>query len=108
MKKFVLVSVLSLAFLSFAFPAYADSADVNKVEAFIRGVIQVLVTLAGLVSVVFFIIGGFKYITCSGNPETLEQGKRTIFYSALGLAVTLAAFVLSNIVTQIATAAFGK
>ncbi len=52
--------------------------------------------------------GGFGYITSSGNPEHLDRSKRTILYSALGLAIALGAFVLSNIVTQLATSAFGK
>jgi TRAP-type C4-dicarboxylate transport system permease small subunit len=107
-KRFLFIFILSLSFLSITFPAFADSADVNKVEEFIRGVIQVLVTLSGLTAAGFFVWGGFKYITSSGHPEALEGAKRTILYSAIGLAVTLAAFVLSNVVTQIATAAFGK
>jgi len=54
-----------------------------------------------------FCLGGFGYITSSGNPEKLDQSKKTILYSAIGLAIVLGAFVLSSIVTQLATAAFG-
>lgn len=108
MKKFLFVFILSLSFLSLAFPTFADSADVNKIEEFIRSVIQVLVTLSGLTAAGFFVWGGFRYITSAGHPDALESAKRTILYSGIGLAVTLAAFVLSNVVTQIATTAFGK
>jgi len=38
----------------------------------------------------------------------LEHAKRTIIFSALGLAITIAAFVLSNIVASLATSAFGS
>ena len=55
----------------------------------------------------FFVWGGVGYITSTGNPESLEKSKKTILYSAIGLAVVLGAFVLSNIVTQLATTAFG-
>lgn len=49
--------------------AFAASADVAKVEDFIRNVIKVIAGLAGLVATGFFVIGGFGYITSSGNPE---------------------------------------
>jgi len=54
----------------------------------------------------FFVWGGFGYITSSGNPETLDRSKKTILYSAIGLAVVLGAFVLTNIVSDLATGAF--
>ena len=43
------------------------------------------------------------FSSCEGN-----SAKRTIVYSAIGLTIALGAFVLSNIITQLATAAFGK
>ncbi len=85
-----------------------STGDVGQVENFIRNIIQVLAGLAGLVATGFFVVGGFGYITSSGNPETLEKSKRTLIFSGMGLAITIGAFVLSNIVTTIATNAFGS
>lgn len=88
--------------------ALAQSAgEVGQVENFIRSVIQVIAGLAGLIATGFFVVGGFGYITSSGNPETLEKSKRTLIYSGMGLAITIGAFVLSNIVTTLASNAFG-
>jgi len=87
-------------------PALADSPDLAKVENFARNVIQVLVVLAGLLAAGFFVMGGIGYITSSGNPEHLDKSKKTIIYSSIGLAVSIGAFVLSNIVSQLATDAF--
>jgi hypothetical protein len=88
--------------------AYADTPDVSKIENFAQNVIQVLVTLAGLLAAGFFVMGGISYITSSGNPEHLDRAKKTIVYSGIGLAVCIAAFVLSNVISQVATTAFGK
>lgn len=88
--------------------AYAADADVAKVENFIRNIIQVLVTLAGLIAAGFFVMGGIGYITSSGNPEHLDKSKKTLIYSSLGLAITIAAYVLSNIIADIASKAFGS
>lgn len=89
-------------------PALAASADVTRVQNFAQNIIQVLVTLAGLVAAGFFVVGGIGYITSSGNPEHLDRSKKTIVYSGLGLAICIGAFVLSNIVSDIATTAFTK
>lgn len=86
----------------------APTGDAAQVENFIRSVIQLIAGLAGLIATGFFVVGGFTYITSSGNPEKLDQAKRTLFYSAIGLAIVIAAFVISNIVTTLATKAFGS
>ena len=88
--------------------AFAATGDINSVESFIRSVITLVAGLAGLVASGFFLVGGFSYITSSGNPEHLDRAKKTITYSAIGLAIALGAFVLSNIVTTLATNAFGS
>ena len=108
MKKTIVFSTTLLSFLLLATPALAVSADVTKVESFLKSVIQILVTIAGLVSAGFFVWGGVGYITSSGNPESLDRSKKTIFYSAIGLVIVLGAYVLTNIVSDVATGSFGS
>ena len=106
-KIMALVVALGLPFV-LAHPAFAADGNVTQVENFIKSVIKVISGLAGLVATGFFVAGGFGYITSSGNPEHLEKSKHTLLYSAIGLAIVIAAFVISNIVTDLATSAFGK
>lgn len=89
-------------------PVFADTTGVTQVENFIKSVIQVMAALAGLVATGFFVMGGYQYIMSSGNPEHLARAKRTLIYSAAGLSVVIAAFVISNVVTDLATNAFGS
>jgi hypothetical protein len=107
MKKYIFLQALIVSFLLWATPAYAQSADVSKIQTFIQSVIQVLVTLSGLVAAGFIVWGGVGYITSSGNPEALEKSKKTILYSAIGLVLVLGAFVLSNVIGDLAGTAFG-
>lgn len=107
MRKLLALQLLSTLFLIAVSPAYAQSADVARIENFITNIIQIFVLLAGSIATLFFVVGGVRYITSSGNPEALEGAKKTIIYSGIGLALVLASFVLSNIVTQVATTAFG-
>jgi hypothetical protein len=89
-------------------PALAADGDVTKTQDFIRNIIKVAAGFAGLVAAGFFVVGGFTYITSSGNPEKLDKAKHTLVWSAVGLAIVIAAFVISNIVTDLATSAFGS
>lgn len=108
-KTYYFVAALVAIGLPFilAEPAFAQTAGVSNVENFIRNVITVLAGLAGLVATGFFVVGGFTYITSSGNPEQLDKAKRTLTWSAIGLAIVIGAFILAQIVTGIATQAFG-
>jgi hypothetical protein len=105
--KFVIFFVAVGLPLILAPTAFAASGDITNVENFIRSIIKVIAGLAGLVATGFFVAGGFTYIASSGNPEQLDKAKRTLTWSAIGLAIVIAAFVISNIVTTLATQAFG-
>ena len=103
-----LFTVALAAPLTFSGDVFAATSQMSQVDNFIRSVITAVTGIAGLVATGFFVLGGFKYITSSGNPHNLEHAKRTIVFSALGLAIAIAAFVLSSIVTSLATSAFGN
>lgn len=107
--KIMTVVVALLAPLLIVSTAYAQGTggDISNVENFIRNIIQIIAGLAGLIATGFFVAGGFGYITSSGNPENLEKSKRTLLYAAIGLAITIGAFVLSNIISDVAAKAFG-
>lgn len=91
-----------------AHPVLAADGNVGQVENFIRSIIKVVAGLAGLIATGFFVVGGLGYITSSGNPEKLDKSKQTLIWSGIGLAIVIGAFVISNIVTDLATNAFGK
>jgi hypothetical protein len=108
-KSLKIASCFAVGVAPFLMPnvVFAASGNIGQVDTFIKSVITALTSIAGLIATAFFVIGGFKYITSSGNPHNLEHAKRTIIFSALGLAIAIAAFVLSNIVTSLASSAFG-
>lgn len=99
--------VTLLAFVA-AQPALAagSSVDISQVQNFIQNIIEVLVTLAGLLATGFLVWGGIRYISSTGNPEHLDRAKHTIIYAGIGLAIAIGALSLSNIVSQLAAKAF--
>ena len=61
-------------------------------------VIEALLLFAGAVAVLFLIIGGFRYVVSSGNPDQVEAAKKTILYAVLGLIIIFIAFVLVQLI----------
>lgn len=106
-KTIAAITVLGAPFILSA-TAFAADSDITKTQDFIKSVIKVAAGFAGLIAAGFFVVGGFVYITSSGDPEKLHKAKHTLIWSAIGLAIVIAAFAISTIVTDLATGAFGK
>lgn len=53
--------------------------------------------IAGLISVLFVLLGGFWYMT-GGVTDDKEKGKKTITYALLGLVLTLLAWIIVNVI----------
>ena len=43
------------------------------------------------VAVLFIIIGGFRYVISSGDPQDMSKAKNTILYALIGLVVAITA-----------------
>lgn len=63
-------------------------------------VVQFLISLAGVASIIFIIIGGIKIVTASGDEKKLASAQSTILYAIIGLVVTILALVMVNIVQK--------
>lgn len=55
------------------------------------------ISIAGVISLLFVILGGFWYMT-GGLTDDKEKGKKTIMYALLGFVLTLLAWILVNVV----------
>lgn len=70
-----------------------------KVDAGLQSVLNMVFTAAGLLAVIFIIIGGAKYVLSGGDSAGLKSAKETIMYAIVGLVVTLVAFGVVNYIT---------
>lgn len=67
------------------------------VPFYITFIIQFLLTVAGLIAVLFVVIGGYHYVV-GGLTEDKEKGKKTIFNALIGLIVALSAWIIVNFI----------
>ena len=68
----------------------------------ISSILGVVFGIVGGLSLLFIIIGGFRYVISAGDPQSIAQAKNTILYAVIGMAVAIGAeaivsFVLGKI-----------
>lgn len=75
---------------------YTPGEGVNKV-------IKIAFTLVGILTVLFIVIGGFRYMTSAGDEKRAGSGKKTIQWALIGLVLVLFAYAIVTISTRLAT-----
>jgi len=96
MKRLILFISLVLPLLVFAKPALAINSPPEILE-FTRNTLNIITIIATASAVLFLIRGGFLYMTSTGNPEVLDQAKKTIRNAVIGLILVLGAGVIISI-----------
>lgn len=59
--------------------------------------------LAGALAILFIVIGGYQYMTSSGDDKKAENGKKTIKWAIIGLGLVLFAYAIVTVVVRLAT-----
>ena len=64
----------------------------------LSNIVNALIFVAGIVSVIVIIIGGFRYTTSQGNDKSVTAAKDTILYAVVGLVISILSFAIVNFV----------
>lgn len=59
-------------------------------------VINLLLTIIGIIAVIMIIIGGIRYTTSGGDSGQVNSARDTIIYSVVGLVIAIMAFAIVN------------
>ncbi len=70
----------------------------SSVLGVIKGIINLLIMVAGIVSVIMIIVGGIKYSTSGGDSSAISSGKDTVMYAIIGLVISVMSFAIVNFV----------
>jgi hypothetical protein len=79
-----------------------DNADkLSAPGGFLSFLLDTLVFIGAIISVIFIIVGGIRYVTSSGDAKRIQQAKDTVLYAVIGLIVSILAgaivgFVISS------------
>ena len=83
-------------------PVFAGTSS-SSLPVAVVNIINILLTVAGLVAALYLIYGGVTYITSQGDSSKAETAKSTIVYAlaglvVIGLSAAIVNFVLSAVV----------
>lgn len=59
-------------------------------------VINLLLTIVGIIAVIMIIVGGIRYTTSAGDSGQVNSARDTIIYSIVGLVIAIMAFAIVN------------
>lgn len=74
----------------------------------ITQIINVLLTLLGVVAVVIVLLGGFKWMTAGGNEDKVGEAKKILGAGVIGLVIILAAWGIAHFVLNTLMEATGN
>lgn len=94
MERIFAVDLQGLSDTFTAFDTFGDLVSVIVRNAFV---------LAGIISFLLLVFGGFGVIIAAGSGDTkqLEKGKQTITYAALGLILVVTSYWIVQIIETV-------
>lgn len=75
----------------------ANPLSVSSPQALIGKVINAVLGVVGSLALLMFVYGGLIWMTSSGNPEKIKQGRGIIVWAAIGLAIIFSSYALTRI-----------
>lgn len=88
---------------------YAEGADTylggldfgpggTDLIGWIKGLLNFMIAVSGLIAVVMLIVAGYSFITANGDEEKVGKATKSLTYAIVGLAVCLISVLIVNFV----------
>lgn len=84
--------------LTFPKDSAGNESVILAIPRILLAVFEIILRIAGLAAVGFIIFGGFQYLISQGEPDRTKGAKSTILNSVIGLAITLSATAIVNLI----------
>ena len=76
----------------------------TSVDTVATNLINTVLGFLGLIAVVIFLVGGFKWMTAMGNDENIKKAKELMVAGVVGLVIILSAWGITRfVITQLTT-----
>lgn len=79
---------------------YAE-ADETSLARSLGIIINVALSLLGIIFIILIIYGGFQWMTAGGNEEMVKKAKSRIVNSIIGLVITLSAYAVWSLIDRL-------
>ncbi len=75
----------------------------GTIAELIDAVLQLIISIGTPLLVLAFVYVGFLFVTAQGNEQGVTKAKQAFFYTAIGAALVLGAFVISEVIQNTVT-----
>jgi len=75
-------------------------SDNGSQEGLAHQIVDTILYTAGVISFIFVLIGGFRYMTSTGDSSRIQSAKETLLYAIIGLIITFLALPISGFVIK--------
>lgn len=80
----------------------SNGSSAKQINSVIATVINLFSLVVGVTAVIMIMVGGFKYITSTGDSSSINSAKNTILYAIIGLViVALAQVIVRFVLTKV-------
>ncbi|MFA4891364.1 MAG: hypothetical protein WC604_03365 [Candidatus Gracilibacteria bacterium] len=85
----------------------AATGGEGSIRALALKIVNYFLTFLGIIAVMMIIYGGVTYVTAAGKQESIDNAKKIILYSLVGIIIILLSFAIVNTVLGSAGAGGG-
>ncbi|MHC1716625.1 MAG: Mbov_0395 family pilin-like conjugal transfer protein [Candidatus Dojkabacteria bacterium] len=101
--KYIKTILLSISPIFLISPVYAaDDTPPRLIEmtGVLDNVLQYIFPLAGLICVIFVVIGGYMWMMSAGDPSKVKQAQGTLTWAIIGLVFLLVVFAILRVLVD--------
>lgn len=77
-----------------------EVATIQGFECLFKNILQIIVPVAGLAFFIMFIVGGFKYITSSGDKKKVAAASSTLTLAVIGIIGVIVSWLILLFIKQ--------
>lgn len=96
----VIINAIRIALGNVNLAQNCAAHECANVDKMVVGAIEWVIGVAGVVALIFVVIGGISYMTSAGDPGKTKRAKDTILYSLIGLVIVALSFVITAFVAS--------
>lgn len=77
---------------------------INSISDLVITILQIVITIAVPIIILFIVIAGFKYVTARGNAQQTQEANRALTYAIIGGILIIGAVALAEIIRNVVDA----
>lgn len=81
--------------------SFTNLTEFQDIPSFLVRLIEVALSVTGILAVLFIIVGGLRMITSAGDSGAVTAGKNTVKYALFGLILAVLSFAIVRVITNV-------